>query len=489
MKQTSKQFVLGIVLAVIGCFGVAPTLAETGKPPAMKKWVTEQAGFVLYLPAGWRGEEDREVNLSRLRIVDASAKFKAALVLGAEAGGDIQTLARRQVNLIGQRHPDLNVRNVQISPDRSRLVFNGAFSDGNNGRREMRAWLTLRNGRYQYTTISAPEGQLEGIKPALLSVLANVRVTKALDAGEGRAAMPRMKPYRLADGSARLQIPEGWRVRELGKGQFIASDPAGTPSFMVASADVLTPALGVHVPGVPVSPYLSPERAWRFLTGAQGLARNMNFLEVNPRPEIAAQIAQVYTAGPVEVADFLYSCDTREGASKGYTLGISFGSRLGSNWNFRHITVAALRDRFESYAPLFAAMLKSYAMDEGWVKNYVHQGMQRLRQMEQETARKVARNAGDIHQMMQAAYDERQKSQDYLDYQRSQSIRGEQDWISSKEGGTVYHTDNWGTRNTTTGETWEGQPYDYVHFGGRNPQRNEDMTPIDSRKLWERYRH
>jgi hypothetical protein len=487
MNLNSKQFVSIVVLAVMGCIGMVQA-SEPDKPPAMKKRVTEQAGFVLYLPAGWRGEEDREANLSRLRIADADGKFKAALTLGAEAGGDVQALARRQVGLIGQRYPDLSLRNVQISPDRSRLTFDAVFSEGKSGRRELRAWLALRDGRYQYTTISAPEGQLEGVKPMLLSVLANVRVTRAMNAGDGRAALPPLQPYRLADGSARLMIPAGWRVRELGKGQFIASDRAGTPSFMVASADVLTPALGVRVPGVPVSPYLSPDRAWRFLTGAQGLARNMNFIEVNPRPEIAAQIAQVYTAGPVQVADFLYTCDTREGASTGYTLGISFGSRLGSNWNFRHITVAAPSDRFGSYAPLFAAMLRSYALDEGWVKNYVQQGMQRLRQMEQDTARKVARNAEDIHQMMQAAYDERQKSQDYLDYQRSQSIRGEQDWISSMEGGTVYHTDSWGTRNTATGETWEGQPYDYVRFSGRNPKHNEDMTPIDSRELWERYR-
>lgn len=51
----------------------------------------------------------------------------------------------------------------------------------------------------------------------------------------------------------------------------------------------------------------------------------MKFIEVNPRPRIAAQVAQVYTASPVQVADFLYYCGTREGPSKGFTLGISFG--------------------------------------------------------------------------------------------------------------------------------------------------------------------
>ena len=98
--------------------------------------------------------------------------------------------------------------------------------------------------------------------------------------------------------------------------------------------------------------------------------------------------------------------------------------------------------------------------------------------------RKAAREMGTV---MQAAYDERQRSMDYIDYQRSSYIRGEQDWISEMEGGAVYHTDSWGTKNTATGEYYEGQPYDYVHFKGENPKYNEQITPINSRELWERH--
>lgn len=485
-----KALSLFAALAMSGLLAGGQAAAGPATPPAMQKQVTQQGGFVLYLPAGWKAEEGRDRNLQMLRVADPALRYKVALQLGSAAGADLLSLARQQVAQIAQLYPDLALSNLGVSGAGDRLKFDGAFADGKGGRREMRAWLSLRDGHFHYSTISAPQGQLEGIKPTLLTILANVRAMKAAQAGGAgeRAALPLLKPHRLADGSASLQIPSGWRVRELGKGQFIASDPAGSPSFMVTSADVITPNLGVRVPGVPISPYLPPDQAWRFLSGAQGLASNMKFLEVNPRPQIAAHVAQVYTAGPVQVADFLYHCDTREGPTKGYTLGISFGSRLDSNWNFRHITVAAPRDRFEDYAPLFGAMLGSYALDEGWVRNYVKQGMERLRRMEAETARKVAGNARDVREMMQAAYDERQKSQDYLDYKRTQTIRGEQDWISSIEGGTVYHTDRWGTRNTTTGETWEGQPYDYVRFTGRNPKHNEDMTPIDSRELWEKHR-
>jgi len=168
-------------------------------------------------------------------------------------------------------------------------------------------------------------------------------------------------------------------------------------------------------------------------------------------------------------------------------MGISFGSRLGTNWNFRHLTVGAPLDEFDSFVHNFVAMLQSYTISDEWAQSYVARGVQRLRSMQQQTARLVARNAQDIHRTMQAAYEERQRSQDYIDYQRTSTIRGQQDWISEMEGGAIYHSDSWGTENTVTGEFWEDRPYDYVNFTGKNPKYNEQMTPIDSRELWERH--
>ncbi len=240
-------------------------------------------------------------------------------------------------------------------------------------------------------------------------------------------------------------------------------------------------------PGVPVSEYLTPSQALPFLAGAQGFASDFEIEQVFPRHDIAAQMAQIYTAGPVTVEEFIYTCRTQAGRCRGYTFGFSFGSRLGTNWNFRHLTVMAPSNQFDAFVGNFVAMLGSYKIDDVWARNYIAQGMARLRQLQRQTAQIVARNAQDIRSMMQAAYDERQRSMDYIDYQRTKYIRGEQDWISAMEGGTIYHTDSWGTKNTVTGEYWEGTPYDYVHFEGRNPRYNEDMTTIDNRALWERH--
>jgi hypothetical protein len=173
--------------------------------------------------------------------------------------------------------------------------------------------------------------------------------------------------------------------------------------------------------------------------------------------------------------------------TKGYSLGISFGSRLGINWRLFHMTVTAPVDKFEAALPTFAAMLQSYRIDDQFAANYIARGTARLREMQRQTSELVARNAQEIRSMMQAAYAERNRSAAYIDYQRTNYIRGQQDWISAMEGGTVYHTDNWGTLNTDTGVYYEGRAYDYVHFTGENPKYREQMTPIDSRQLWERY--
>lgn len=56
------------------------------------------------------------------------------------------------------------------------------------------------------------------------------------------------------------------------------------------------------------------------------------------------------------------------------------------------------------------------------------------------------------------------------------------------EGGTIYHSDRWGTKNTTTGENYEGQPYNYFNFTGQNPKYNEQMQEINNRELYEKHK-
>jgi hypothetical protein len=464
--------------------------AAAHAPAGMQKFVTEKASFVVYVPKGWKAAESSEEEALLLTAFDPGSRSEALMAIGTQPYlGDAVGATKAVLEKTGRRYPDLQIANSKTTRDKKRVVFDGSYTHPQKGKREFRSWLGVDGGIVTCTRVEAPVGRLEAEKPVLLTILANVRVMKgAFASGGGAPKVMPLTPYRLRDGSASFQMPQGWKCQDFGKGSFIASDPGDTSSFSVGSAEVLSPQLGVRVPGAVVAPYMPPNQAWRLLTEQTGLVSRLQFEKVIPRQDISQEMARGgYTAGPVTVEELIYTCDVKGRRCKGYTFGFSFGSRLGTNWTFRHMTVGAPADQFESMVPTFSAMTQSFRFNEQWMANYIAQGTQRLRQLQQQTASMVSRNAEDIRRMMQAAYDERQKSMDYIDYQRTNYIRGQQDWVSSMEGGTVYHTDSWGTKNTATGEYWEGQPYDYVHFKGKNPKYNEEMTPIDSRALWERH--
>jgi len=162
----------------------------------------------------------------------------------------------------------------------------------------------------------------------------------------------------------------------------------------------------------------------------------MKFTDVVPLPDLVQLISTAYTAGPVRACAFAYSFkDKQRRDCRGFSFAIAFGTHSGLNWSLWHMTATAPAERFDSLAPTFSAMGASYSIDDKFAADYVAKGAARLRAMRAQTASMVARNASEIRATMQAAYDERSRSQDYIDYQRTNYIRGEQDWISEVEGG------------------------------------------------------
>ena len=484
-KAIAIFFMLFLVITATSLNGTQ--VSKTAGQP-MKKFVTEQATFVLYMPEGWNSSEGMQGNFKTLFVNDPSGLYISAMFYGiSPTGKDVLALASLFAKGIRKQFPDLNIPKAMVSQDKRKVVFDGIYTDLQKRRKEFRVWLSGGDGNFTYSSIEAPMGQLAESRQLLLTILSNVRVMKG---GFQVASAPVRVPLvqcRLHDGSATLQIPQDWKYQSFGTGAFIARDPSGVSSFIVGTVDVLTPQSGVRVQGAVVSNYLPPhQQPLQFLAGRQGFATNMQFIQVIPRKDIAQQSGQV--AGPVQAEEFVYTFNAQGRRCKGYSFGVSFGSRLNLNWKFWHISVGAPIEQFDAFVPNFVSMVQSYKINERFAQNYVAQGMARLRQMQQDTARMVARNAQEIHQMMQAAYDERQRSMEYIDYQRTNYIKGTSDWISQMEGGTIYQSDRWGTKNTATGDYYEGQPYNYFNFTGKNPKYNEQMQEINNRELYEKYK-
>ncbi len=344
------------------CFAQAGKGARAATPAGsgMQKIVTQQASFVLYVPNGWKAQESTDGQALQVTASDPSGRSFVFFSTGAASQGEnVTALAKREAAKLGRAAPDLEIRSAFASRDGSSLAFDGTYTPPKRGKTEFRSWVSLQGGQSACARIEAPAGQLSAMKPTLLTVLSNIRVMKGAAAPQAAAAPVRVQlvPYRLRDGSASFVIPQGWQCQDLGKGTFVAGDPGGY-SFISGNVDLLTPQMRVNQPGILVSPYLAPGQAWQFITARYGLASNMRYEKVIPRSDMARQMGQVYTAGPVTVEELIYTFTNKEGkATRGYTFGISFGSRLGTNWSFRHLTVTAPADRFGPWAGNFAAML------------------------------------------------------------------------------------------------------------------------------------
>jgi hypothetical protein len=91
--------IIVISLIFILAFGMTftqgtPVDAKTTGQP-MKKYVTEQATFVFYMPEGWKASEGVQGNFKTLFVTDPSGLYISAMFYGiSPTGKDAMALAR-----------------------------------------------------------------------------------------------------------------------------------------------------------------------------------------------------------------------------------------------------------------------------------------------------------------------------------------------------------------------------------------------------------
>jgi len=476
-----------------GADGTAPppapdperTPART-QPPAMRKVVSEQARFVLYAPKDWTVEEGATRQYWWVVVADPASGSRAVSCHGiSPSGNDVKALAGQFLAALRGSGVELSIAEARSSAPDGRLYVRGSLTGGGTPAREYRAWFSVRNGSFTYFRVDVPEGQYEQRKQLLLSLLTNVGAVKGTFGSVAAGPLPTQLAT-LPQNAASFQLPEGWRVTPLGSIYFLAQDPQATCSFLLTVAEALTPRMGVRPPGVPVSPVRTAHDAFTFFGEQSRLISNVRMLSISAKPELAAWFATGYTAGPVTAEEFVYTFDDAQGRRcKGYTLGLVLGSRLDINWKLLHLTATAPVDEFDLLAATFVKMGASYRVDDAYAARYVAEGMARVREMVRQTSEIVSRNAAEIRSMMTAAYEERMASGDYIDFLRTGYIRGEATWVSQAEGGTLYRSDRWGLENETSGERWDGQPFNYYNFTGGGGYGG--LTEINRRDLYERY--
>ncbi len=193
--------VLAAAFSLSACSRRAGDGSGDGRPPRMKKYVSENATFVVYAPDGWTVTEQAQHGFLTLSVADREGLRQATMSVGRNpAGNDVMGLAQLFVRTASAQYPDLETRNVMVSPRRDRMVFDGSYTDPKKGRRTFRAWVSGRDGEFSSSAIEAPEGRLEESRSLLLTILSNVRLTSGAVEAAARAGGPELRTHRLRDG-------------------------------------------------------------------------------------------------------------------------------------------------------------------------------------------------------------------------------------------------------------------------------------------------
>jgi len=450
----------------------------------MRKVVTKSAGFILYLPPNWTAQESASGTTRALGVSDPTGQYHALVICGAcPAGANSLKLTATLLRGLAAKSRRFSLADLRTEAATGRVYARGTFADAGGTAREYRAWTTADSSRYMYSQITGPAGKLAARRQVLMDILANVRMGR--DAFKQVATPPKLRTRRhtLKDRSASFSIPVGWQVQEFGGGFFVAREPSHTMGLMSVIHEAITPAVGVRVPGVPVSWALRPSAALKLFSPQLGGVKITRYLSVRRRADLEREAAKHYALGPVTVEEFTVDCVGKGGKSKAYSLGVVYDSRLKRNWKFWHLTVWARNDLVSAHAADLIAALNSFSVSKPFVKGYVATGLAELRRMQKRTYTMIRRNAEDIRRINLAAHSNRMKSSDYTSYLFSRYMRGEQDWISKMEGGRVYRSDTWGVHELDSGRTVS--PVDYTHFTGRLGY--EQLTPVRDRAQWEKY--
>jgi hypothetical protein len=468
-------------------------------PYNMEKYTSHDNTFALYKPPGWKVDTRVVENGKAVTVSDPGGGAIAVVRIlkmrnRSENSG---TLVSRTLKDFRARGSGLELAWARSTKDRRRAAIEIRYAGPRNIPMKGRFHF---NAQYPDATVfgyEAPERDFEKQRPLLLSVLSNFTVLDPSAAAKKPGApIPgndapdlRMKKIVSRDRSFSLLVPAGWKL-EGAKGQVLCTTPGdGIAGYIFATIQFWGPSSlpyfdSSRIQGVHRHAYSRPVDALILAMRETG-SRDHQVLERTPDP-VGAREASASLKRGVEVERALMVFSSRTGVRcEGVYDVAAFQPLPSGQWGIMVMGIWAPEKEFAKYLPSLLRMAESFHIDERFAADYVRRGLENLRRLTRETAEKAARSAREIRESSTAAYRERQKSMEYIDYKRTGYIRGEQEWVSQAEGGALYKSDHWGL--SREGKTVvEGQDFNYYNYKGQNPRYNETMTPVDiSREVYE----
>lgn len=472
-----------VLLAVL--WAVPSVFAQRSRQ--IQPYVAPHKLYALNKPAGWRVTETAQSDFLRV-LVSSPDGFSAVDFAwsrndqGRPNALHFLLLYRR---LLGRSYPDVNFAEIHASRDNLRAGAAVTFHSG-GGAVKGRYYFEAGPRGLSAQGYFAPEGRLASERVLLLNVMASLAFIKRDERPPSSGAEPAFYRPRLVqrvaqDRSMSIRIPEDWEF--MAAGGKVVTGARGGPGFIFTSLQGTPLAPNATVAqGIIASRYLSPPQTLTWLLRAFG-HQDVRIDSSQPDPattrELSARIRHQSDA-----QDVVARWTSAGGGAR--TVGAfkvmnSLPSLTGQWFTIVSGAWAPEKDS-HLYIPALEEVAASFSINDQYAREYIRAGLARLRELQKQTAAAM----GDLNrarEQNQRDWEERQRRKEFSDSKLDDYRRGHSYWVSDLEGGKVYATDSWGTRDTETGDYYEGRGYNWVNFEGQNPRYPESMREVSSYEL------
>jgi len=477
-----------VAVAMLIVLFSAPHLHAQGKPDFSnyEYSVTDGGAFGLYKPKGWRIGSQTYPN-GRMVFVTEQRDLSYASVLFLEkidSNLDSVGFAGTTLKNVMTQMPNLKILDARSSRDRMHTVVKYQRPGSQNILIEGKYCFNIKHPTALVTGYEAPAAQLREMISTLMTVIANITIlddqayrTRAARTNSGKSIVPPLRELSAQDNTCRLMVPEGWNLIAA-KGAAVCASPDESAGFIFTTVGFVARSRipyfdSSKIPGLHYE-YMRPIDAL-IVAARQTGSTNHKVLERHANPS-AAMEGSAFLKKQVDAEVVLISYRNRKGVSCiGYYDVVGSVPDNAGQWGIIPMGFWAPSDQFARYLPSLIEIAESFQINDQWASDYVRQGMAKVREMMATTSSMMSRYAEEIRQSNLATHQNRMRSSDYISYKFSTYMRGEQDWVSSLEGGSVVTSNHSGL--TVNGRTTiEGPPFNYYNFQGEK----YGLIPVDS---------
>jgi len=264
--------------------------------------------------------------------------------------------------------------------------------------------LAVENGRGYTGVVFDREDLAANSLPGMMRQISTAFGSGAPNPAGRPAARPApLSQTPLPDGSGAVGLPPGWRITGAYKGTVDISGPAGEGAAFGAYNVVYTQPLPGLPPNVPTGPYRPPAGAlvlYYDTTSQHALSRglmNLRVIEQAPAATDAGQAAYI-----------LYEVTSQTHSYRGLAM-VSCRPIDQSQWMMYMSMVSSPTQAFAQTLPTMWEMWKSWTVNPAVFRERMDQAVQSMR---------------ETSQIIQGAYENRQRTNDNVNTAWSQAMRG-----------------------------------------------------------------